>query len=113
MTVLGAALIGSYPRSERVAEIHRKFLKGVIGAEEFERLIGIETEKLIKLFVRVGLDSFTDGMLRWDDIFNPLIRFVDGVEVNGLVRFYDNNFFFRAPVIRPRYYGAGPYPGVV
>ena len=98
--MFGAALIGSYPRSERVASIHRKLLKGVIGVEEFERLIGTETEKLLKLFVRAGLDAFTDGMLRWDDIFNPLIRFVDGVEVDGLVRFYDNNFFFRAPVIK-------------
>lgn len=100
MTSFGAALVGSYPRSEKVAEIHRRFLKGVIGEEEFERLISAETEKLLKLFVRAGLDSFTDGMLRWDDIFNPLIRFVDGVEVNGLVRFYDNNFFFRAPVVK-------------
>ncbi len=100
MAVFGAALVGSYPRSEKVASIHRKFLKGAIEAEEFERLIGAETEKLIKFFVRTGLNTFTDGMLRWDDIFNPLIRFVDGVEVNGLVRFYDNNFFFRAPIIK-------------
>ena len=92
-------LVGSYPRSERVASVHRKFLKGVIDAEEFERLIGQETEKLIRLFIRAGLDTFTDGMLRWDDLFNPLIRFVDGVKVDGLVRFYDNNFFFRAPVV--------------
>ncbi len=97
--MFGAALIGSYPRSERVASIHRRFMKGLIGVEEFERLIGMETEKLMGLFVKAGLDSFTDGILRWDDIFNPLIRFVDGVEVNGLVRFYDNNFFFRAPVV--------------
>ncbi len=100
MAVFGAALIGSYPRSEKVATIHRKLIKGVIGMEEFERLIGAETERLIGTFVKAGLDSFTDGMLRWDDIFNPLIRFVDGVEVNGLVRFYDNNFFFRAPVVK-------------
>lgn len=99
MAVYKAGIVGSYPRNVRVAEIHRKLLKGVIGLEEFERLISYETERLLKLFVRAGLDAFSDGMLRWDDLLNPLIRFVDGVKVNGLVRFYDNNFFYRAPVV--------------
>ncbi|WP_227738499.1 5-methyltetrahydropteroyltriglutamate--homocysteine methyltransferase [Thermococcus paralvinellae] len=35
-----------------------------------------------------------------DDIFNPLIRYVDGIEVNGLFKFYENNFFYRSPVVK-------------
>ncbi len=42
----------------------------------------------------------TDGLYRWDDIFNPFIRFIEGVEVNGLFKFYENNFFYRSPVVR-------------
>lgn len=97
-----AVLNASYPRSEFVAKLYSKLSTGKITSEEFERGIEKAISDLFKLLNRSGISIFTDGMLRWDDIFNPLIKFIRGVKVNGLVRFYDNNFFFRAPVVESR-----------
>ncbi len=99
---LEATLNASYPRSEDVAKLYSKFLSNKISAEEFDRGIEDATLKLFRLLRSVNIKVFTDGMLRWDDIFNPLIRFIEGVEVNGLMRFYDNNFFFRAPTVKSK-----------
>jgi 5-methyltetrahydropteroyltriglutamate--homocysteine methyltransferase len=96
---LRASLVGSYPRNLEVSKLHRRLLSGKITYEEFDRGIKNNILKLFNYLGKLGINVFTDGMLRWDDIFNPLIQFIDGIEVNGLMRFYDNNFFFRAPKV--------------
>jgi len=97
-TVLNA----SYPRTEFVAKLYSKFLSGKIASDEFEKGIEEAITDLFKFLKKVGINIFTDGMFRWDDIFNPLIRYVEGVKIDGLMRFYDNNFFFRAPIIESK-----------
>lgn len=95
-----ACMNGSYPRGPGLARLYSRYLSGKIDESKFSEGIREYLRKLFNLFSTAGITVFTDGMLRWDDIFNPFIRFVDGVEVNGLVRFYDNNFFFRAPRVK-------------
>lgn len=52
-------------------------------------------------FVRVQqdarLDYFSDGLLRWPDIFRPLVEASSGLTAHTLVRWFDNNAFYRAP----------------
>ena len=43
-----------------------------------------------------GLDLFSDGLLRWQDIFRPLAK-AAGLPARTLTRWFDNNAFFRAP----------------
>ena len=43
-----------------------------------------------------GLDFFSDGLLRWQDIFRPLVEAV-GTQPHTLVRWFDTNTFFREP----------------
>ncbi len=95
-----ACMNGSYPRSPGLARLYSRYLSGKIDESKFGEGIREYLRKLFNLFSTAGITVFTDGMLRWDDIFNPFIRFVDGVDINGLVRFYDNNFFFRAPRVK-------------
>lgn len=40
-----------------------------------------------------------DGMLRWHDLLRPFAEKLDGVEVDGLSRWFDNNLFYKKPVI--------------
>lgn len=47
-----------------------------------------------------GLDLVTDGQIRWYDPVSHLCRKLKGVEINGLLRFFDTNFYFRQPVIK-------------
>ena len=46
-----------------------------------------------------GIDLIVEGQLRWDDMLaHPLIVH-DSVEARGLVRYYDNNNFYREPAV--------------
>ena len=43
-----------------------------------------------------GLDFVSDGLLRWQDIFRPLVEGL-GIRPHTLVRWFDTNTFFREP----------------
>lgn len=44
------------------------------------------------------MDYFSDGLLRWQDIFRPLAE-AAGLRPRSLTRWFDNNAFFRAPEV--------------
>ncbi|MFQ5816797.1 MAG: uroporphyrinogen decarboxylase family protein [Terriglobia bacterium] len=48
--------------------------------------------------MRAGLDLVTDGQIRWYDPISHLAGKLAGIEINGLLRFFDTNFYFRQPV---------------
>ncbi|WP_435332705.1 5-methyltetrahydropteroyltriglutamate--homocysteine methyltransferase [Haloarchaeobius sp. TZWWS8] len=47
-----------------------------------------------------GLDLVGEGQLRWDDMLAHPLTVHDNVETRGIVRYYDNNNFYREPVVR-------------
>jgi methionine synthase II (cobalamin-independent) len=51
---------------------------------------------------RAGLDIVTDGQVRWYDPFSHLARHCEGIQINGLLRYFDTNFYFRQPVVSGR-----------
>jgi len=46
-----------------------------------------------------GLDRVVEGQLRWDDLLAHPLAVSDAVETGGIVRYYDNNNFYRDPQI--------------
>jgi 5-methyltetrahydropteroyltriglutamate--homocysteine methyltransferase len=46
-----------------------------------------------------GLDRIVEGQLRWDDMIAHPLAVHDDVETRGIVRYYDNNNFYREPVV--------------
>ncbi|MEZ3114789.1 5-methyltetrahydropteroyltriglutamate--homocysteine methyltransferase [Halobaculum sp. MBLA0147] len=46
-----------------------------------------------------GLDRIVEGQLRWDDVLAHPLIVSDAVEAGGIVRYYDNNNFYRDPRI--------------
>ncbi|MFB6157676.1 MAG: 5-methyltetrahydropteroyltriglutamate--homocysteine methyltransferase [Haloferacaceae archaeon] len=46
-----------------------------------------------------GLDRVVEGQLRWDDLLTHPLAVSDAVETGGIVRYYDNNNFYRDPQI--------------
>jgi len=46
-----------------------------------------------------GLDLITEGQLRWDDMLAHPLTVHDNVSAEGIVRYYDNNNFYREPVV--------------
>ncbi|MFB6133523.1 MAG: 5-methyltetrahydropteroyltriglutamate--homocysteine methyltransferase [Halanaeroarchaeum sp.] len=47
-----------------------------------------------------GLDLIVEGHARWDDMLAHPLAVHDNVETGGIVRYYDNNNFYRDPVVR-------------
>lgn len=94
------ALIGSLPRPIGLAKKIELYSIGRLSEEKLEEAYRSYTRKAFENLKKARIKVITDGLYRWDDIFNPLIRFIDGVEVNGLFKFYENNFFYRSPVVR-------------
>ncbi|WP_435184583.1 5-methyltetrahydropteroyltriglutamate--homocysteine methyltransferase [Halobellus sp. EA9] len=44
-----------------------------------------------------GLDRIVEGQLRWDDMLAHPLAVHDSVDTGGIVRYYDNNNFYRDP----------------
>ena len=49
-----------------------------------------------------GLDLVTDGLIRWYDPISHLAGKLTGVRINGLLRLFDTNFYFRQPVVHSK-----------
>jgi 5-methyltetrahydropteroyltriglutamate--homocysteine methyltransferase len=107
---IAAYVPGIYPRSESLVAATRDLERGRTSAQAVDDLFRAERKQVIELQRRSGLDLFTDGMLRWQDIFRPLAEAADGLEPRTLVRWFDNNSFYRAPHVSgsPRLDGRVP-----
>jgi len=56
-------------------------------------------EEVVSLQTDAGLDRISEGQLRWDDMLAHPLAVHDSVETRGIVRYYDNNNFYREPVV--------------
>ena len=96
---------GSYPRigdrSEQQShrQAYAKRERAEISDEEFERVQDEVTREVIGEQAKAGLDLVTDGQVRWYDPISHIARKLEGCEIDGLLRFFDTNFYFRQPVI--------------
>ncbi len=95
-----ASLVGGLPRPRSLAKAIGRFLSGKIGAEKLEEEYRRATLRAFRKMVDARVTIVTDGMFRWDDLFTPFSRGLGGVEENGLYRFFDNNFYYRVPVVK-------------
>jgi 5-methyltetrahydropteroyltriglutamate--homocysteine methyltransferase len=60
--------------------------------EAREEVIGVQQD--------AGLDRVAEGQLRWDDMLAHPLAVHDAVDTQGIVRYYDNNNFYRDPVVQ-------------
>lgn len=90
---------GIYPRSERLVQATRDLDRGRTTPEEVDAAFDDERRAYLELQARAGLDLISDGLLRWHDLFRPLVDATEGMDARVLVRWFDNNSFFRAPAI--------------
>jgi len=97
---------GSYPRigdATEWQELRRTYAAWERGEKTLEDLHIAEnaaTLAAIEEQVRAGLDLVTDGQVRWHDPISHLAGKLAGIEINGLLRFFDTNFYFRQPVAK-------------
>lgn len=92
-------IIGSYPRPVNLAKVFSKYNSKRITKEKLNEEIKRYTEKYFNLIKESKIEYFTDGLLRWDDLIDLTFSYLKTPTKNGLIRFYDNNFYYRKPVI--------------
>src|SRR5918992_3181417 len=101
---------GIYPRSEDVVQATRDVERGRTTSDRVDEAFRNDREAFLELQRRAGLDLLSDGLLRWQDLFRPLVDGSAGLEGRGVVLGVDKNSFFRAPDLRGRARPA-PLPG--
>ncbi|SIR62131.1 5-methyltetrahydropteroyltriglutamate--homocysteine methyltransferase [Natronorubrum thiooxidans] len=67
--------------------------------EEISSVYEQAREEVIETQQAAGLDRIVEGQLRWDDMLAHPLAVHDNVETRGIVRYYDNNNFYREPVV--------------
>ncbi|WP_435318342.1 5-methyltetrahydropteroyltriglutamate--homocysteine methyltransferase [Haloarchaeobius sp. TZWSO28] len=107
MTELVSTTLGLFPLPDW-AKADLSDLKGhqkhdLISGDEGAEIQGVyETarEEVVSAQVDAGLDLVGEGQLRWDDMLAHPLTVHDSVETRGIVRYYDNNNFYREPVVQ-------------
>src|SRR5205823_4684604 len=90
---------GIYPRSETVVAATRGLERGRTSPEEVALAYAGDRKDFLATQRMAGLDFFSDGQLRWQDMFRPLVQCSGGLDARALVRWFNNNSFFRAPEV--------------
>ena len=97
-------VIGSYPKppDEGRQFVVRKTLHAIERGEATTDDLRAAQDELVREVVAeqeaAGVDLLTDGQARWDDILTPFARHIAGFEIGGLLRWFDNNTYYRRPV---------------
>lgn len=106
--VLETTLAGAYPKigdsteEQKLRRSLHQYDKSEISDEELDQVKNEVTEDVIRQQIEAGLDIVTDGLIRWDDPLRVIVRNITGVEVSGLIRYFDTNTFYRQPIIESR-----------
>lgn len=97
--MIGCYVTGVLPRSTELIGRTRAYERGRIGQKKLEESFEAATESLIKAQISAGLNYIADGMLRWQDLLRPFTENLKGITVGGLTRWFNNNTFYRKPII--------------
>ena len=98
-------VVGSYPR---IGEAHPdQVLRRAIARRDQGRATEADvreaerevTRAVLREQADAGVDVVTDGQVAWSDSQSAIAGRLEGVEVGGLVRYFDTNTYYRQPVV--------------
>ena len=98
-------VVGNFPKvaasayGTKVIGAMTQWQKHEIADEGLEQVFQDVTRAVISEQARIGIELPTDGQIRWEDLVTPLAKKLGGFEINGLERFFDNNVYYRRPIL--------------
>ena len=104
----------SYPRvgasreQQRLRRAYAQRERGDISPEDFGKVQDSVVSEVIEEQAQAGCELVTDGQIRWYDPISHLAGRLSHVEIDGLLRFFDTNFYFRQPVMKGKVTRDGP-----
>ena len=90
--------IGENPEEQRLRRAFASLEEGKITETEFNQIQDQSVDEVVSIQEAAGMEIVTDGLVRWYDPASHLARNLKGFEINGLLRFFDTNFYYRQPV---------------
>ena len=99
MSKVSAFIHGVYPRSRSLAQTTRDFDRKRVTVSELEKEQAKDSAALLAVQKTANFAFLEDGKLNWQDIFRPVVTATSGMEVGSLTRWFDNNSFYRQPII--------------
>ncbi|MDY6817115.1 MAG: 5-methyltetrahydropteroyltriglutamate--homocysteine methyltransferase [Halobacteriales archaeon] len=97
---------GVYPLPEwakdDLADLKGHQKHDLLDGSEGEEITSVYDEaraEVIEIQQSAGLDRIVEGQLRWDDLLAHPLTIHDNVETGSLMRYYDNNNFYREPIV--------------
>jgi 5-methyltetrahydropteroyltriglutamate--homocysteine methyltransferase len=103
---LEVTAVGSYPRPPaeggefRLRKTLQALDRGEATKEDVRAAEDELTAEVLAEQAEAGVDLVTDGQVRWDDPLTRVAEGLDGFGISGLIRFFDNNTYFRQPVVK-------------
>jgi len=99
MRMIGCYITGILPRPKELVEVTRAYDRKRVGEGELEKAFEDATLKVVNAQLSAGFSYITDGMLKWQDLLRPFTENLNGVKMGSLARWFNNNLFYRKPVI--------------
>ncbi len=99
-------VVGTYPR---IGDTHEeqvlrraigRFDKGEISEAEVRAAEQEVVQAVLQEQADAGIDVITDGLVPWYDSQSHFARALSGIEIGGLVRYFDTNTYYRQPIVR-------------
>ena len=97
---------GLYPlpdwSKEELSDLKGHQKHDLVGGDEPEEVVEVYDrgrEEVMRIQEDAELDLVVEGQLRWDDMLAHPLCVHENVETRGLLRYYDNNNFYREPVV--------------
>jgi 5-methyltetrahydropteroyltriglutamate--homocysteine methyltransferase len=92
--------IGDAPEAQRHRREYARRERGEVSEAEWQAVEDEVTREVIAEQAAAGVELVTDGQVRWYDPMSHLTRSLGEATINGLLRYFDTNFYFRQPVVR-------------
>jgi len=107
--MINTTVVGSYPKPPsgekpgasipfELRRVLRSLEKGEASVEDLHQAQDRLVTEVISEQEEAGVDVVTDGHVRWDDLVTPFASHMAGIELSGLLRYFDNNVYYRRPV---------------
>jgi 5-methyltetrahydropteroyltriglutamate--homocysteine methyltransferase len=97
-------VVGNYPKispdaaAPSLRAAISRYDAGHITGDELHRVEDEVTKEVIQDQIDAGIDLVTDGQIRWDDGQTYFARGIKGFTINGLIRYFDTNTYYRQPI---------------
>ena len=95
----------SYPRvgegadAQRLRRAYARSETGRMNDEQYEEVVRDYVAEVIREQEDAGVELVTDGLVYWYDLIAHPASRLEGVSINGIVRFFDTNTYVRQPEI--------------